>query len=152
MYADRGNTFVYVDSSVKISLPLNHLQHPFTSILAFTLQTVTPNIPFGVTTPDGRTLSSSTYPCSFVDPPPPLHADPGGIKDAHQSQHSLQDDSDDIGGHAQGADLRQCFGLDVSHCTLCLIYQRLQGRNNKETQRWRRDQYLQGCQVWRGEG
>lgn len=84
-----------------------------------------------------------SFKCSSVRSPPPpctssssssspLHADPGCVKDAHQPQHSLQDDSDDIRRHAQRADLRQRFGLDVPHRTLCLIDQRLRGRRNKQ--------------------
>ena len=72
---------------------------------------------------------------SHLSPLSPLHADPGGVKDAHQSQHPLQDVSDDIRGHTEGADLRQSFWLDVSHCTLCFIYQRLEGSNCKQRKR-----------------
>lgn len=58
----------------------------------------------------------------------PLHADPGGIKDAHQSQHSLQDVSDHIRGHAKGADLRQSFRPDVPNSMFGFIHQRLHRR------------------------
>lgn len=98
-------------------------------------------------TPTGETLSSSIHPffCLFspfihsshVLPLSPLHADPGGVEDAHQSQYPLQDVSDDIRGHAEGSDLRQSFGLDVSNCTLCFIHQRLEGSNDKKIDMYR---------------
>lgn len=81
----------------------------------------------------------------------PLHADPGGVEDAHQSQHALQDVSDDIRGHSEWADLRQRFGLDVSNCTLCFIYQRLGGSNDKKREGCRGKEGISelGWQVWK---
>ncbi|TNN31465.1 hypothetical protein EYF80_058383 [Liparis tanakae] len=63
----------------------------------------------------------------FLPPPSPLHADPGGVEDAHQPQHPLQDVPDDVGRHAERADLRQSFGPDVPHGALRFIDQRLEG-------------------------
>lgn len=74
---------------------------------------------------------------SHVFPLSPLHADPGGVEDAHQSQYPLQYISDDIRGHAEGSDFRQSFGLDVSNCTLCFINQRLEGSNDKKIDMYR---------------
>ena len=46
---------------------------------------------------------------------PPLHADPGGIKDPHKPEHSLQNVPDGIRGCPEGADLGERFGFDVTH-------------------------------------
>lgn len=91
-------------------------------------------------TPTGEIFSSSIHRYFFAFqsfytffPLSPLHANPGGVEDAHQSQYPLQDVSDDIRGHAEGSDLRQSFRLDVSNCALCFIYQRLEGSHDKKT-------------------
>lgn len=73
-------------------------------------------------------LSPSLRPSSGLSP---LHADPGGVEDAHQAEHALQDVSDDLGRHAQRADLRQGLGLDVSHRALCFVHQRLRGSDKR---------------------